>query len=75
MSNWYLQTGKDSDIVISSRARLARNLAEFNFKNSYVKDESKAVLDKLEEITPSLGYGLRFCKMENMRNMKRLKIQ
>ena len=40
MSNWYLQTGKDSDIVISSRARLARNLAEFNFKNSYVKDES-----------------------------------
>ncbi len=66
MSNWYLQTGKDSDIVISSRARLARNLAEFNFKNSYVKDESKKVLDKMEEITPSLGYGLKFCKMENI---------
>ncbi|MBR2704444.1 MAG: protein arginine kinase [Clostridia bacterium] len=66
MSNWYLQTGKDSDIVISSRARLARNLAEFNFKNSYVKDESKKVLDKIEEITPSLGYGLKFLKMENI---------
>lgn len=66
MSNWYLQTGKDSDVVVSSRARLARNLAEFNFKNSYTKDESKAVLEKLEEITPSLGYGLKFCKMDNI---------
>ena len=66
MSNWYLQTGKDSDVVVSSRARLARNLAEFNFKNSYTKDESKAVLDKLEEITPSLGYGLKLCKMDNI---------
>lgn len=66
MSNWYLQTGKDSDVVVSSRARLARNLAEFNFKNSYTKDESKAVLEKLEEITPSLGYGLKLCKMDNI---------
>ena len=66
MSNWYLQTGKDSDVVVSSRARLARNLAEFNFKNSYTKDESKAVLEKIEEITPSLGYGLKLCKMDNI---------
>ena len=26
MSNWYVQTGKDSDVVISSRVRLARNI-------------------------------------------------
>ena len=66
MSNWYLQSGKDSDIVISSRARLARNLAEFNFSNKFVKDESKSVLDKIEEVTLSIGYGLKFCKMENI---------
>jgi protein-arginine kinase len=29
MINWYLQNGKDSDVVISSRIRLARNLADF----------------------------------------------
>ena len=28
MLNWYLQNGKDSDVVISSRVRLARNLDE-----------------------------------------------
>ena len=57
MSNWYLQNGKDSDVVISSRVRLARNLVEYNFPNKHLKDESKEVLNKLEEITPSLGYG------------------
>ena len=31
MINWYLQNGKDSDVVISSRIRLARNLADFPF--------------------------------------------
>ena len=74
MSNWYLQSGKESDIVISSRARLARNLAEFNFSNKYVKDESKSVLDKLEEITPSLGYGLRFCKMDNIDDITKISL-
>lgn len=72
MSNWYLQNGKESDIVISSRARLARNLAEFNFQNNIVKDESKSVLDKIEEITPSLGYGLKFCKMENIDDITKI---
>ena len=66
MANWYLQNGKDSDVVISSRVRLARNLVEYNFPNKHLKDESKEVLNKLEEITPSLGYGLKFLKLENI---------
>ena len=39
MINWYLQNGKDSDVVISSRIRLARNLADFPFK-----EESQKIL-------------------------------
>lgn len=74
MSNWYLQNGKDSDIVISSRARLARNLAEFNFPNKFVKDESKLVFEKIEEITPSLGYGLKFCKMDNIDDITKISL-
>ena len=31
MSNWYLQNGRDSDVVISSRVRLVRNLSGFKF--------------------------------------------
>ena len=31
MANWYLQNGKDSDVVISTMVRLARNINGFNF--------------------------------------------
>ena len=37
MLNWYLQSGKESDVVISSRVRLARNLAEFPFETKRSK--------------------------------------
>ena len=29
--NWYLQSGKESDVVISTRIRFSRNLPEFKF--------------------------------------------
>ena len=74
MSNWYLQNGKDSDVVISSRVRLARNLVEYNFPNKHLKDESKEVLNKLEEITPSLGYGLKFLKLDNMDDITKISL-
>ena len=59
MVNWYLQNGKESDVVISSRVRLARNISEFNFPNKYSKEESKLILKKIKDIVPSLGYGLK----------------
>ncbi|MBP3502237.1 MAG: protein arginine kinase [Clostridia bacterium] len=74
MSNWYLQNGKDSDVVISSRVRLARNLIEYNFPNKTLKDESKNVLEKMEEITPSLGYGLKFLKLENIDDITKISL-
>lgn len=29
--NWYLQNGKESDIVVSSRIRIARNISGYPF--------------------------------------------
>ena len=46
MSNWYLQNGKDSDVVISTRVRLARNIKNFNFENKCSKDDKKHILEK-----------------------------
>ncbi len=46
MSNWYLQNGKESDVVISTRIRLARNIKDFRFPNKYSKEESKKILEK-----------------------------
>ena len=39
MANWYLQNGKDSDVVISTRVRLARNINGFNFESRCSKEE------------------------------------
>ena len=30
--NWYLQSGKDSDVVLSTRIRFSRNIAGFPFQ-------------------------------------------
>src|SRR5437870_10313942 len=59
---WLRGTGPESDIVISSRIRLARNLAAFPFTNrssSYQKAEIEALLrDRIAkmELDPKLGY-------------------
>jgi protein arginine kinase len=59
---WLRATGPESDIVISSRVRLARNLAAFPFTNranSYQKAEIESLLrDRITklDLTPKLGY-------------------
>ncbi|HXG08729.1 MAG TPA: protein arginine kinase [Gemmataceae bacterium] len=59
---WLRGTGPDSDIVISSRIRLARNLAAFPFTNrasSYQKAEIEALLrDRIArlDLEPKLEY-------------------
>ena len=40
---WYSYTGRDGDVVVSTRVRLARNLADFLFPSAEKKDESERV--------------------------------
>ena len=64
--NWYLQNGKESDFVICTRVRLSRNIKGIPFINRCSKDELKEVYDKVKEITPSLGYNLKFLSLNDM---------
>lgn len=65
MSNWYLETGKDSDIVVSSEVRLSRNLSQFNF---YIKsiEELKKEEDLIRENLNQIGYGLILIKVKDL---------
>ena len=74
MSNWYLQSGKESDVVISSRVRLARNIKEFIFPGSLSKEDSKKVLDKIKELVPSLGYGLKFMELKDIDDITKISL-
>ena len=64
MSNWYLETGKESDVVIFSKIRLVRNLSQFNF---YINEEQEVLnLEKLiQENFLQIGYGLKFLKLRD----------
>lgn len=74
MSNWYLQNGKDSDVVISSRVRLVRNLNGFRFLSKCSKEEQEKILEKVKEIIPSLGYGLKYIKLDDLDDVTKLSL-
>ncbi len=57
--NWYEGTGPESDVVLSSRIRLARNLVEFPFPHKLNEAAARQVADKVEEALFSGGAGLR----------------
>ena len=54
---WLKGTGPDSDIVISSRIRLARNLAGFNFSNRLLPEHRLKLIELVKNAiqkSPSL---------------------
>ena len=72
--NWYLENGKDSDIIISSRIRLARNIKEFPFKIKMTKEDKNKLLEKVKFITPSIGYGLKFLYLKDMDDITKMSL-
>ena len=72
--NWYLQSGKNSDVVISTRIRLARNLEEYPFPTKFSAEQAEEILNKIKEITPSIGYGLKFINLKDIDNITRVSL-
>lgn len=72
MLNWYLQNGKDSDVVVSSRIRLARNLRNYPFITKCKKEDLEKIEEEIEEITPSLGYGIKFLKLKDIDDITKM---
>lgn len=70
--NWYLENGKDSDVIISSRIRLARNIKDFPFKLKMSKEDKKKLLEKVKFITPSIGYGLKFFYLKDIDDLTKM---
>ena len=70
--NWYLQNGKESDVVVSSRIRLARNLKDTNFVNNSKKEDLEKVLKKLENVTESIGYVLKFIRLKDIDDLTKM---
>lgn len=74
MTNWYLENGKESDVVVSSRVRLARNIREYPFESKCTKKELQEILNKVKDIVPSIGYGLKFLKLRDMDEVTKMSL-
>lgn len=71
--NWYLQSGKDSDVVASTRIRFARNLSELKF-NINSKQEVSFLQNKIKENLLSIGYGLKFFRLKDMDDITKMSL-
>lgn len=57
VNEWFAGSGPLADIVISSRIRLARNLAGFKFLSRCSTTEKSAILNKLKKVLMSMELG------------------
>ena len=74
MSNWYLQSGNESDVVYSTRIRLARNIKGFNFVNRCNKKDSLKIIEIIEDAISKLGYGLKLIKLKDLDDITKLSL-
>ncbi len=71
--NWYLQSGKDSDVAISTRIRFARNLNGFKF-NLENKEEIEKLENKIKENLYAIGYGLKFFRLKDIDDITKVSL-
>jgi len=57
ISQWFNGSGPSADIVISSRVRLARNIAGFKFLSALDPNHQKQILQKLKDAILSIDLG------------------
>lgn len=62
--NWYLQSNENSDVVRSTRIRLARNINGLEF--SLNSKEKEILKEKIKENLYSIGYDLKFWELKDM---------
>ncbi len=74
MLNWYLQSQNNSDVVISSRIRLARNINGYPFSIKQTKQDKEKIEDIIKEITPSLGYSIKFLKLKDIDDITKMSL-
>jgi protein arginine kinase len=63
ISTWMSKEGPDSDIVLSSRIRLARNFEDYKFPTLFSPEEAKEIVLKMEDIINTSGFN-KFGSME-----------
>ncbi|MBT2725516.1 protein arginine kinase [Bacillus sp. ISL-75] len=75
VSSWMSAEGPDSDIVLSSRIRLARNFDDYKFPTLFSHEEAKLIIENMEEIlkqSPIQKFGqMELLKVEELQPLQK----
>ena len=70
--SWYFENGPESDVVVSTRVRFARNLKNYKFPSIADENEFKKVLEnfKANEVVS----GLQFIRIDDLDELMRMSL-
>ena len=69
--NWYLQRGKDSDVVVNCKIMYSRNLRNHRFNTKNVP-EIQEIEDDVKSKLQGLGYNLKFIKIKDLDELTKI---
>ncbi|MGE8207215.1 protein arginine kinase [Heyndrickxia sp. NPDC080065] len=75
VSSWMNQEGPYSDIVLSTRIRLARNFKQYKFPTLFNNEEAKEIISKVESVLQSSniqdGGKIELLLMDDLQNLQK----
>lgn len=72
LSEWMLAPGPESDVVVSSRVRLARNIKGIPFPHRATADQKKQVLQLIKDVFQNeTSFELNFLELDNLSDIER----
>ncbi|RAK07688.1 protein arginine kinase [Halanaerobium saccharolyticum] len=73
ISNWQTEAGKEKDVILSSRIRLARNLKKYKFPNKSTESEKNELIGNLKsKLNFLINDGFDFYLMKDLDEIERL---
>lgn len=72
--NWYLQSEKESDVVLSTRVRFARNLINYKFSSKLLKEDAENLIQEIRKAIQTSKLDLKILNLKEMDDITKLSL-
>lgn len=72
--NWYLTSGKDSDVVLSSRIRIARNLKDISFNLKSNEKDYEQVMNLIEKALENMKLKTKLIRLKDIDDLTKMSL-
>ena len=69
--SWYFENGKDSDVVVSTRIRYARNIKGMKFEGKMTSKDEEELIDKFKKAKVA---DLKLCKLSDIDDITKMSL-